>query len=249
MKVFLSWSGEQSRQMAEALHGWLRNVIQAIDPWVSSQDIDKGSLWASEIDEKLESYRAGICCITPDNQAEPWLNFEAGALAMKVGPKMVCPYLLGLTPVDLKSPLSKFQAAEANRHDTLELVRTLNKSAKEGRLSEVQLDGAFEKWWPELEERIKDIQSLHQSDEPRRNDRELLEELVLLTREVKATLDTHQSRSQPPSQRTYLQQYLEKIVNDQSVYQNLSALIEAWKASERSTARDNGDDDSESGKS
>jgi hypothetical protein len=38
-KVFISWSGEQSKKMAEALRSWLEYVIQSTDPFASSLNI------------------------------------------------------------------------------------------------------------------------------------------------------------------------------------------------------------------
>lgn len=43
MKVFISWSGETSKKVALALKAWLPNVIQALDPWMSDKDIEKGA--------------------------------------------------------------------------------------------------------------------------------------------------------------------------------------------------------------
>lgn len=44
MKVFLSWSGERSRLVATALHEWLPQVINAVEPFISS-NIDAGARW------------------------------------------------------------------------------------------------------------------------------------------------------------------------------------------------------------
>lgn len=81
MKVFLSWSGERSRLVATLLDEWLRCVLQAIRPWISTKDIDRGSLWFSEIQDQLQDVTTGIICLTQENKEKPWILFEAGALA------------------------------------------------------------------------------------------------------------------------------------------------------------------------
>jgi TIR domain len=84
MKVFISWSGSKSQDVAVALGDWLPGVINRIEPFVSAKDIYAGSRWESEIASQLDTTNFGIVCVTRENQAAPWLNFEAGALAKAV---------------------------------------------------------------------------------------------------------------------------------------------------------------------
>jgi hypothetical protein len=81
MKVFISWAGTKSRVVAEALHGWLPNVVNAVEPFMSEMDIGKGALGVKVIADQLQSSRFGIICLTADNLSRPWINYEAGALA------------------------------------------------------------------------------------------------------------------------------------------------------------------------
>jgi len=97
-----------------ALANWLPLVIQALSPWVSTQDIQKGQRWAEEIAEKLEEAQFGILCLTPENLEAPWLLFEADAIAKLRRNSRVCTYLLNVGPSDLAWPLAMFQATEAN---------------------------------------------------------------------------------------------------------------------------------------
>ncbi|MFF2501131.1 hypothetical protein [Peribacillus sp. NPDC058075] len=64
MKVFLSWSGEYSKNIALILKEWLPLVIQTLEPYVSSEDIRKGSRWSASIGQELEVSNYGILCLT-----------------------------------------------------------------------------------------------------------------------------------------------------------------------------------------
>ena len=41
--VFISWSGDRSERVAAALHEWLPMVVGTAAPWMSKEDIEKGS--------------------------------------------------------------------------------------------------------------------------------------------------------------------------------------------------------------
>ena len=81
MKVFISWSGNISLKVALIFRDWLPSVIQSIEPYVSSEDIDKGARWSTDIAKELENSTFGILCVTKENLEAPWLSFEAGALS------------------------------------------------------------------------------------------------------------------------------------------------------------------------
>jgi TIR domain-containing protein len=113
MKIFLSWHGQRSRAIAEALNDWLRRVIQAVKPFYSP-DIEKGAKWSSEIDSALEGTRFGIICLTPDNLDSTWIHYEAGALS-KTKDALIWTFLHELTAGDVPQPLGKSQHTIAEK--------------------------------------------------------------------------------------------------------------------------------------
>src|SRR4051794_30684648 len=128
--VFISWSGPRSRQIARALHDWLPKVIQAVRPWMSDADLEKGTRWSSEIATRLAEARIGVICLTPENINEPWILFEAGALAKTLNQTYVCPFLFELDPSDLGWPLAMFQATIFEREEIRRLLHTINTGLK-----------------------------------------------------------------------------------------------------------------------
>lgn len=183
MKVFLSWSGTPSRMLGEALRDWLPNVLQVVQPWMSAVDMQVGTRWSLDLSKELEAARAGIICLTPDNQNSPWILFEAGALSKILDTQCVIPYLLRMTPADVQGPLVQFQAATANQADTYKLVATVNRSLGTLALSDDGLERTFLKWWPDMESAIAKIPFAATGDPSPRADRELLEEILELTRD------------------------------------------------------------------
>lgn len=184
MKVFLCWSGTRSLRVAEALRDWLRLVIQAVEPWLSSSDLDPGARWSPEIAKQLEETRFGIICLTADNLAAPWIHFEAGALSKHVDRSRVVPYLLDLKPSEVKGPLSHFQGLIANEGDTRKLVEGVNKAVlgqNEPGLSDGLLTETFSAFWPRLKAQIDGIPG-HAMKAPPRGDSDLLEEILGLVR-------------------------------------------------------------------
>ena len=182
MDVFISWSGERSRAAAEALRGWLPKIINAIKPWLSSADIDKGARWGTDVATRLEVAKAGIICLTPGNLHSDWILFEAGALSKTLQNTYVCPFLIGLEPSDVKPPLAQFQATKAQKEDVLKLLKTLNGALRENALPESHIDEVFEVWWPKLEAMLRALPADESKAHTHRPDRDLLEEILALVR-------------------------------------------------------------------
>lgn len=159
MKVFVSWSGALSNKVAVILKDWIPNVLQSVELYVSSEDIEKGSRWNEEIARQLACSDYGILCITKENTEAPWLNFEAGALSNRLGLSKVCPLLYSIEFSEIAEPLRQFQAATFKKRDFLGLVRSINNSCGDNKLNSERLDLVFDIWWEHLYEEIKKIQS------------------------------------------------------------------------------------------
>lgn len=185
MNVYISWSGKTSGELAKALGDWLPSVIQAVKPFCSEEDIEKGSRGNKIMDEELEKADIGLLCLTRDNLEAPWIMFEAGSLSKRLDMSRVCPILFqGLQKTDLKSPLSNFQASLFNKGEMKKVVGMLNNQLGDDKLKTSVLDGVFDKFWPDLEDKVKNILSKTSKTTPKqiRDQRDILEEILTLCR-------------------------------------------------------------------
>jgi hypothetical protein len=166
MKVFLSWSGNRSKEVANLLSEWLSCVIQAIRPWISTRDLDRGSLWFGEINDQLKDTTVGIICLTQENKTRPWILFEAGALAKGLSTSRVCTLLIDLEPRDVEDPLAQFNHTLPTKESIHALVKTLNNALGSTGLDMRVLDQVFETYWQQFSDRFAAILEETNSIEP-----------------------------------------------------------------------------------
>lgn len=188
MKIFISWSGNKSKAIGAVFKEWIPGVIQAVKPYYSSSDIDKGARWSNEIAAELEASKIGLIILTNENLEAPWLMFEAGALSKSLDKARVCPMLFGIEPTDLSGPLVQFQAAVFSKDEVLKVMKTINSQLGDAALESNVLDSVFEKWWPDLETKITAIiAKSSNTNKESRSDRDLLEEVLSITRSIYIT--------------------------------------------------------------
>jgi hypothetical protein len=144
---------------------------------MSDADIAAGARWQAEIADALDETNFGIVCVTAQNQAEPWLNFEAGALAKAVGNSRVAPLAIDLPLSDVAPPLGQFQAKLMTKAGVSGVLRSINDQCAKPLPAE-RLTGSIEVWWPKLEEALAAVAHGGEEAGPHRPDRELLEELL-----------------------------------------------------------------------
>jgi len=184
--VFISWSGDRSKRAAEFLKEWLQTVIQRAQPWMSATSMEKRTRWREEVSTALDTMKAGVICLTPENLLEPWILFEAGALSKTLDAKTrVWTYLLSdLETRNLKDPLSIFNATKANKTETLELVQSINATLDGKPVPEASLNKSFEKFWPELEAELKAIKAMPGAVPKKLSTDKMLEEMHAMLQEV-----------------------------------------------------------------
>lgn len=152
MHIFLAWSGENSKKLAEILDKFLRQIDPRFDCWISNHDIRKGTDWHSKLKESLKKAEAVICCLTPDNYLSPWINFEGGVGAGRFdGP--FCVTLDG--KIADESPLSHYQFTQCTKKEIERLIAILSSSLP-NRTKSVELSNSL---WEEMNAELTNLRS------------------------------------------------------------------------------------------
>lgn len=144
MKVFISWAGEKSKKVAILLEEWIKMVIQASEPWLST-NIQSGSLWFQELNEQLKEVTIGVVCVTAENREKPWILFEAGALAKGLTTTRVCTLLIDLKNEDIQQPLAQFNHTYPTKEGMVKLMTTINNHQEKNSLPHHILLKVFDK--------------------------------------------------------------------------------------------------------
>lgn len=215
MKVFISWSGDISREVAVAFREWLPSVIQSVEPYVSSEDIDKAARWSTDIAKELEDSTFGILCVTKENLEAPWLSFEAGALSKTMEKSFVTPFLFDIKRSEVQGPILQFQSAVFEKDDIKKMVQTINKASGEAGISEQRLEKSFDVWYPTLDKALSELKSkssnLHEeiSIEEEQHSSDILEEILELSRDNQKLLRSPDTKIYDEIEK--IKEFLERI--------------------------------------
>lgn len=155
MKIFVSWSGELSCQIAKILKKWIPCLLQSVEVFFSPEDIEKGDNWDKTISNELSECKYGIICLTTENIIAPWINFEAGAIAKSLDSKVTA-LMVNIKPSDIKGPLSRYQATKFEKTDFFQLVDSIN-NVLETPLEHFVLENTFNAMWIALENEVATI--------------------------------------------------------------------------------------------
>lgn len=199
MKLFISWSGENSRRLADLFRHFIPTIFQRAAVFTTTEDIEKGSNWISNIESQLSESDAALLCVTPEAMNSPWLLFEAGALSKSIGPNRIIPVLAGLSPVDLTGPLIQFQTTKLEKRDIKKLLSYFNSEFNLG-LNGSSFESLFEALWPNFEREmhriVSRLEDTSTEEGPQvKSNRELLEETVQEIRNLKARLNAVEKKA------------------------------------------------------
>jgi hypothetical protein len=183
MKIFISWSGERSKALAASLKEWLPSVLQYVQPWMSSSDINSGERWSSVIATQLQETNFGILCVTKENLEAPWLLFEAGALAKSMQEGRVIPLRLDVEPSEIAGPLEQFHSEKADAEGVKKLLTSLNSSWTTPVADDV-LQNVFDPMWAVLQKKIDAIPASESTHKKSRSHAEVLEDVVSTVRNM-----------------------------------------------------------------
>jgi TIR domain len=153
MKIFVSWSKEPSKTIAEELKHFISMTLGNVSVWMSEVDIEKGKRWSAAIADELDATKVGIICCTEGNISEPWLHFEAGALSKSVADAAVHPLCFGVPFKLLPGTLGQFQGTSFERQDMLDLLTAIN-DMNPAKLKTQDLVARFDRAWPALESSV-----------------------------------------------------------------------------------------------
>lgn len=192
MKIFVSWSGKLSCEIAELLKKWIPCVLQSVEVFFSNIDIEKGDNWDKIISTELSECKYGIICLTKDNISAPWINFEAGAIAKSLDSR-VSALMVNVKPSDIKGPISRYQATKFEKDDFFQLISSINK-VLENPLDNLVLQNTFNAMWALIEnEALPIIEKYSKPMKSRKSDNDIfdtapLEEILQILRQQSAIL-------------------------------------------------------------
>ena len=88
----------------------------------------------------------------------------------KISVSQSCILFDNLKQTDIKSPLSLFQNTLFEKDDFKKLVTSINNALGEKKINETLLNKSFEKWYPDLEEKVNKITDTYLPDKPKKEE-------------------------------------------------------------------------------
>ena len=163
LKVFISWSQSDSKQIAKILKEELEVLFNyEIDFFVSTEDIGAGSVGFNVIIEALRSSQIIIVCLDSSNYRRSWLYFETGMIfglnhdPVNIHKPVVYPIIFDELPISnvKETPFSDLQLMKFEKDKFRKMVEDINcyykKITKKELLHTKTMSHHFENTWNNL---------------------------------------------------------------------------------------------------
>lgn len=149
MDIFISWSGNRGRYLADCLVKILDEVNHNLKPWVSDR-LAAGKEWLAELNDKLAVCDVGLVIITPESRKSEWLHYEAGSLKKADAHKLIIPLCFELGLDEVTDPMSQLQSRIFDESNLLDVCKQLNRLLPEdARRDELLIIQKFQRIWKE----------------------------------------------------------------------------------------------------
>lgn len=165
--VFISWSKEPSKQIAEEIKQLFEAVFAIngnIKFFLSSSDgggIGKGERFLKVLNENLSKCNFGIIVLTKNNIEQPWIMYEAGSLAKDLEKGKVTPIFFDIEEIEKGSPLFQFQHVKYAKEEFYELAKSILKAYyNDDSLTENAKNNilkSLDEKWPRFEESVDEM--------------------------------------------------------------------------------------------
>lgn len=158
MKLFISWSGKLSKEVGKALKNWLNDSVfktENLHIFYSEEDIGAGLDWLHVIKEELLSSDCALIILTQDNIDAPWLNFEAGSIAISgKDDRRTIPLFIDTDTGSTRSPLRHFQGATLSKSDIRKLIEDIKEFG--GFSSPSHIEDSLDRLYLELIKKVEE---------------------------------------------------------------------------------------------
>ena len=230
VRVFISWSKEPSRSIAHLLAAWLPAVVQHVDAWMSDEEIKSGDRWSDAVARSLDGTNFGIICVTRANQAEPWLVFEAGALAKHLEMARVVPLCIDLDPSEVTGPLAAFQGRVLDEAGMRRIVQDVS-GASEKPIPIEMVNKVFEAMWPQFHDDVgAAAEKGPGSEAPHRPPAEMLAELVDRVRRIERHMPRQEKLLKPGDMMTLSDGTVMMVPDDPTDIKALELYMSYWNS-------------------
>ncbi len=194
MKIFISWSGQTSYQVALVLRNWIPKILYQIEPFVSSEDIQKGNTWNKSLIDTIKESRFSIICVTKYNLNSKWLNFEAGALSQFEDKGSVCPFLFRMENSDLAGPLTQFQSvvSEKSSEEIFKLLKAIKDTYQITKPDDHLLQELVSSQYDSLKKDLERIIEVNKEDLSSRNEKNFDPNSIFISTPMSAFTEPNQ---------------------------------------------------------